>query len=437
MPNNPRTAYPYVKDSEHDLFGDFDAPEIEAEMIGSGRVEGSDDHYATFKVTVADVKRFTEFAGIRNTAVTMDMGGGVTRDTTVWYTLSRYQITPPDAKTPESYVDSVTVPVSGMASLKFLIDDGSLKTNYKAADSESETYYLHILVDGEELLWDQLYLRISASDTVGNQAVSDPPEQFDYLIDTFAPTVHFESVTREGVVVNDKGRIDITVNISATDYSEIDQMLYYVGDDWRADGTEWSVLTVEPGKTVSGQFTKRYGDDTGETDKVYTDTLWVKAIDKYGNESQPVAKMIVVSTQKPTVNAVAETDLNLASNAHVITVSGAPVSDLEGKTAYTRVYVTPVGDSEYSYVTTVKTGETVNVLGFEGLTWYKVKVSADDKFTYVSDGERVEAGYRLDSNSILYGLFTYYGDNCLHNNTSIIFYSMLYAHVLYLLGIVP
>ena len=409
-----RTAYINVKEPSTTLYADLTAPEAAVRLVGSGTVEPVEEgapksYYATMEITVKDVADYTEIAGLVNTKVSVSIGGGVSRDTAVRYILSDTQAVPPADKVAGNYPLGVTLSPNGMSTVKFTANDGSSVINYPILENEA-TYYLHLFVEQDDIVIDDLYVEVRAEDIAGNTVKTDPPAYIEYFVDEVAPKPKFAGVKREGVMVNEKMRINVTVNMEATDISVIDRMLYYIGEDPNAADADWQVVPIEPGETVTGKITKQYGDDTDESDKLYADILWIKAVDVHGNMSEPVSKHIVLSTQKPITDARSETDLNRVSNAHRIIVTGAPASDLDGSTAYTRVYVTPVDDPTYSYMTIVATGESVNVLGFEGLTWYRVKRSVNDKFTEVSAPETVGENYVLTESSVLYDLFTYYGE---------------------------
>ena len=407
-----RIAYPHVIDPNTDLYADFTKPEYSVRYVGEGTVdkEGGKNYWVTAEISVNDVEYYKRVAGIVGSTVSVSIGGGVDKDTNIRYILSDSQALPPEEKTANSYPLDTVISEYGFSTLRFTASDGSTQMNYPVLE-DSAKYYLHIFIEGGEVLLENLLIRVHLDDLVGNSCDSEVPELVKYVVDEIPPELRHDSIKRRVVVNEEQGRtaIEVTLGFYAKDWSRVEGMQYLIGDDPNAEGGIWKDIIIVPGESATGSITLEYGD-APEDDGVHSDIVWVRAVDDFGNCSKPVARQVLLSTEKPITDVSYTTDLNKASNRHDITVKGAPLDELYGLNAYTRVYVTPLDDPEYSYLTIVATGEEANILGIRGLEWYKVKVGAGDVFSEVIGPETVGDDYLLTEDSILYDLITYYGE---------------------------
>ncbi|MBO5416398.1 MAG: hypothetical protein J6A83_07190 [Clostridia bacterium] len=395
-----KTAYINVVEPSNILYGDFTSPTVTTESFAIEVHEPDESDPAKYyKISIGfdlkDVENYSQISGLLGTSADIVIGGGVDKDTTVKFLISESSL-PPQSK--DDYTNELILRKNAMTKA------GSVTV----LNAESK-YYLHLLIESDELYIDDLFVALDGEDISGNQTKIDPPDTIEYLVDEIAPKLHFSSQKKQAI--NDNTQIELTIGVSATDRNRIDRLLYYFDDGSAEEGAEpdWKVWEFEPGSDIYAEASWIYGGYGEDSDKIYTQTLWVKAIDEFGNECEPVAKTISLSLEKPSTHATLEGDINNVSNHHKITVVGPDASAFDGADAYTRVTVTPIDDPEYSYVTLVKTGETANILGFEGLTWYKVKLGLNN-YTHVSSPEYVPAGYVLTEGSLMYSLFTYYGE---------------------------
>ena len=387
-----KTAYPNVVLPSNILCADLSAPTVNASSFAKRDEvldDGSVEHYISLLVSACDVENYKTVAGMLGTKVALSLGGGIVGKASVKYLLSD-SATPPESK-------------SGYTGAFELCENQSVPVGVYSIANKATDKYLHLYINGENIYIDDLYLSVNACDTVGNSTDTEAPRVIDYFIDGAAPTVKF--ISQEMKAVDNNTKIDVDLSINALDDSKITRILYYVGAS--VENAEWQVLEFTSGEDITEKISLHYGGDGEEFDKVYNDTVWVKAFDEYGNESEPVSKSISVSLEKPMTEVKYEGDLNKVSTNHKITVTGPRVSHA-GVDGYTRVTLTPDG-SDYSYVTVVKSGEAFNVLGFEGLSWYRVRLGVD-KYIEVSAPELVNEGYTLNSESVLYELFKYYGE---------------------------
>ncbi|MBQ8164075.1 MAG: hypothetical protein IJZ93_06925 [Clostridia bacterium] len=390
-----KTAYANVVEPSRKMYADFTPPEVTYEYYAMNTEEP--DYTASISISVEDIVNYSQIAGLLGTTAYVSIGGGVEKDTRVKYILTENAI-PPEEKS--GYTNELTLKKNAMSPIgTFTILNATTKT------------YLHLLIESDELFIDDLFIAVEAEDIVGNISEIDPPETIEYMVDEIAPETEY--VTQSAQVLNQNTQIEMSWSVYAHDRNNIDRFLYYFGDEYTgAEGEaapEWLPLVITPGNEAEAVIKKTYGGLGEGSDVIHTDTLWIKAIDEYGNESEPIAKYITVSLEKPSTNAKFEGDITAVSDHHKITVTGADPALLDGADAYTRVTLTPIDNKEYSYVTLVKTGETVDVLSFKGRTWYRVKLGTDS-YTEVSAGEIVTDDYTLTEDSVLYGLFTYYGD---------------------------
>jgi len=407
-----RTAYPHVIDPNTELYADFTAPEYSVRYVGEGTVEkeGGKNYWVSAEISIKDIQNYKKVAGLVGSTVSVSLGGGVDKDTEIRYLLSDKEALPPAEKLAENYPNGTVISEYGFSTLRFTASDGSAIMNYPILEDE-KTYYLHIFLEGGEILLENLFIRVGLDDTVGNSLDSTVPELVEYIVDEIPPVVRHDKITRETVYdgTQEKTGIRVTLDFSAKDFSTVEGMQYLVGDDPNAADAVWQDIIIEPGRAATGRITLDYGADVME-DGVHSDTVWIRAVDYYGNLSEPAARQVLLSTEKPVTDVSYSTDLNRASNKHEITVKGAPAAELDGTPAYTRVYVTPVDEPEYSYLTLVATGESASILGFKGLSWYKVKIGTGDVYAEVYGPETVGDDYELTEDSLLYDLFTYYGE---------------------------
>jgi len=407
-----RTAYPHVIAPEAELYADFTNPEYSVRYVGEGTVEKENgkNYWVTAEINISDKENYERIAGLVGSTASVSVAGGVKKDTKIRYLLSDTEALPPEEKISENYPGETVLSEHGFSTLRFTASDGSAVMNYPVLEDTAK-YYLHIFVEGGEVLLEDLLVRVDIDDLVGNSADNSSLAVIDYIIDEVPPEIRHDSIKRENVISEELGRtvIKVTLGISANDPSWIEGMQYFVGEDPSAEDAVWQDIVIRSGESASAEIVLEYGD-IPEEDGVQSDTVWVRAVDSFGNLSAPVPRQVLLSTEKPMTDVSYSTDLNRPNSQHQITVKGAPQDELYGLNAYTRVYVTPVDNPEYAYVTLVATGEEANILGFAGLTWYKVKVGAGDVFTEVQGPETVGDGYTLTESSLLYDLFTYYGE---------------------------
>lgn len=407
-----RTAYPHVVDPVEELYADFTKPEYSVRYVGEGTVEkeGGKNYWVTAEISVNDAEKYKRIAGLVGSTVSVSIGGGVEKTTNVRYLLSDTVAVPPEEKTAANYPNETVIAEHGLSTLRFTTSDGKTVMNFPVLENSAK-YYLHIFIEGGEVLLENLLVRVDLDDLMGNSTSSDYPGLVEYIVDEIPPVVKFDSIKRNNVMNEQLGKttIEVILDIHAKDWSLVEGMQYFVGEDPNAEDALFRDIVIEPGESAFASITLEYGE-LPEEDGVHSDIVWVRAVDKYGNYSKPVAKQVLLSTEKPATDVSYTTDLNRPNNKHEIFVKGAPKDELYGLTAYTRVYVTPTENPEYSYVTLVATGEEANVLGFKGLIWYKVKIGTGDIFTEVYGPETVGEDYLLSEDSILYDLFTYYGE---------------------------
>ena len=397
-----KTAYPYLPNPVSDIYADFDAPLVTLQKYASySNVEDGESgaHYkVSIKIGVKDADHLERYAGLLGNKMFVKLGAGIENDTKVKYVFGSNPVAP---DSPDGYTNETTLSKNGYA------DVGSETLLNKETAS-----YLHLLFDSDSISLDKLFVNVLVEDAVGNRANINPTGIVDYMVDTFAPTLKCEYKTAKAI--NGNTQIEMKIGVSASDLSEVVQVLY----GWSEDGFEdikWNPVVIEKGSLVVGEITRVFGDEIpkDDTDNVYIESLWIKAIDKYGNESKPIEIPVALSTQKPLTNATFSADYNAVNRNHSVIVKGPDASALDNTDAYTRVTVTPMVDGNQkkvtSYVTLVKTGEEIDLLSFTGLTWYKVTTSGEI-YTDVSSPELIDENYVLNKDSIMYGLFTHYGE---------------------------
>ncbi len=406
-----KRAFPNVKDAVTDIYADFTGPEVTLRKYAAYSntetdTEGENNlpHYkVSIAIGIQDIASYTRYANLIGSKMFVELGGGVSKDTSFRYIFTDNPTAP---ETVEGYTSLGTISKDG----KWSVGSTTLLNNYTEM-------YLHVLFETNDIYLDELYVNVTAEDAVGNKAAEVPTDTLDYKIDEIAPEVKYEY--RYAKAVDNNTNIEVYIGASAKDSSDIVQILYCWGanpdeeipdlpDSVITEKAEWQTAVFERGMDITVEVMRKFGDGTPDSDKVYSETLYLKAVDEYGNSSQPVTIDVAVSVQKPATNMRFEGDMNAVSRDHRVIITGPDASVFDNSDAYTRVTVTPTG-SEYSYVTLVKTGETANILSFKGLTWYKVKRDGN-AYTYVSAPETIGEDYKLFENSIMYDLFTYYGD---------------------------
>ncbi len=396
---NGKTAFERVVAPSNKLYADFTAPNVTLEKYAAEEhepvAEGESKYYTvSISINIEDVNNYSQIAGILGTRAAISIGGGVDKATSVKYLLSDNSIPPEDAS---GYVGGVAE----------LLPNGMCAVGGFTLIKSSEARYLHLLIESDEIYIDGLFIAVDAEDIAGNITEVEPPDEIEYLIDEIAPEVKF---TSQSITATDgNAEMDVSIGISASDRNSITGIYYYMeGNVADGESPVWIPLVIDSGKEVEDEILIHYGGPDAESNRTYSDTLWLKATDEYGNESQPVAYYINLSLEKPLTNVSYEGNLNLVSNAHRITVTGPDLSS-QGAKGYTRVTLTPIDNPEYSYVTVVGTGEAVNLLSFVGREWYRVRTELD-RYTEVSSPVTVTEDYELTESSPLYGLFSYYGD---------------------------
>lgn len=393
------TAYPYVKDPDSIMYGDFTPPTVTVSKTVE-RVVTAEDAPTYYRVSaeilIEDVQDNPKIAGLRGGEARIGIGGGVEKETKIHYVLTDDPVPPED---PAAYNREAYLVPNGMATLGTML----LLNN-------AERLYVHMLTQSNEIYLNGLQVDAQVSDLVGNKATEDLPGELEYIIDEIPPTVTV--ISKTAVPTNGNSSMLLSVGVEAADHTRVDQVLYCFGGDTPPDDARWSVAVIEEfGASVIATLEREYGDPDDpnpDENRIYTETLWVKAIDTYGNESQPVGTDIQLSLAKP--SAVVDYK-GISSEIHrggELLVSGPKASLFDQSDAYTRITLTPLADEIDSYVTLVKTGqEDVDILSLTGLTWYRVKV-ADGRYEAVSPPLLITESYTGDA--VFDGLTEYYGD---------------------------
>ena len=397
-----KTAYPYLPDPVSDIYIDLDAPIVTLEKYASySNAEDGDGggyYKVSIKIGVKDADHLERYAGLLGSKMFVKLGAGIENDTRVKYVFGSNPVAP---DSPDGYTNETTLSKNGYAD----VGSETLLNQY----TES---YLHLLFDSTNVSLDDLFVNIHVEDAVGNSASINPTGVVDYMVDTVAPTINCEYKASKSI--NGNTQVEMKIGVSASDLSEVVQLLYGWSED-ESDNVKWNPVVIEKGSRVVGEITRIFGDEipVGDADDIYLENLWFKAIDKYGNESQPIMIPVALSTQKPLTNATFSGDYNAVNRNHSVIVKGPDASAFDDTDAYTRVTVTPTVSGNQSivtsYVTLVKTGEEIDLLSFEGLTWYKV-TTFGGVYASVSAPEKIDEGYVLSKDSIMYGLFTHYGE---------------------------
>ncbi len=393
-----KTAFANVITPSSKLYADFTAPNVTIEKYAveehEAEADGEGKYYTlSLSINIEDVNNYSEIAGIIGTKADISIGGGVDKATSFKYLISESAVPPDD--------------VSGYVEASELVPNGMSAVGDVTLINASNAWYLHLLIEGGEIYIDDLFVAVEAEDIAGNISEVDPPDTIEYLVDEIAPEVKFTSQSMSAT--NGNTEMDVSIGISASDRNDITGVYYYIESNVaEGESPVWIPLVIESGKEVEDEILLHYGGLDVENNRTYSDIIWLKATDEYGNESQPVAHYINLSLEKPSTKVSYEGNLNHVSNSHKITVRG-PDASSHGDVGYTRVTLTPLGSPEYSYVTVVRTGETVDLLSFVGTEWYRVKIGLD-VYSEVSSPETVTDDYELTESSVLYGLLNYYGE---------------------------
>ncbi len=393
------TAYPYVKDPDSIMYGDFTPPAVTVRKTVERVVtaEAAPTVYrVTAEVLIEETPDSPKVVGLRGGEARIGIGGGVEKETKIRYVLTDDPVPPED---PAAYDREAYLVPNGMVTLGTML----LLNN-------TERLYIHMLTESNQIYLNGLQVDAQVSDLVGNVAAAGLPGEIEYLIDEIPPTVAVLSKT--AVPTNGNSTILLTVDVEAADHTRVDQVLYCFGGETPADDAEWSVAVIEAfGSSVTASLEREYGDanhPNPDENRIYTEILWVKAMDSHGNESQPLGTEIRLSLAKP--SAVVEYH-GIASEIHrggELLISGPEASLFDGDDAYTRITLTPLGDETYAYVTLVKTGQKdVDILSLTGLTWYRVKV-AGGRYEEVSAPLQITESY--GGNAVFNRLTDYYGD---------------------------
>lgn len=398
-----KTPYPHLPNSVTDIYVDFSKPVITVDKYAvysntedDGKVEGDKSNYKiSFSIGVEDKADYERIANLLGSKMFVYINGEVEKDTAVKYLFS-------DNPTPPETVD-------GYTNSGYVSKDGRLYVGSVTLLNNYTEMYLHLCFETDGIYLDGLNIFVSVEDAVGNSTENDVPISVEYLIDEIAPTVQEEY--RRAEVIDNNQAVKAYFGFSASDTNDVTEVKYAWGTDPSAVPEEWSVATITQGSNPTFEVTREFGGITEDegANKVYEEVLWIKAIDEFSNESEPMAIYFAISLAKPQTNVKFEGDINALSNSHKLTVTGPEKSVFDGSDAYTRVTVTPVDNSEYSYVTLVKSGEAINPLSFEGLTWYRVVIK-DGIYTEVSEAIELGENYVLSESDIMYGLLSCYGE---------------------------
>ena len=399
-----KTAYPYAPAPANQMIGDFTPPEVTVTRLFMNYPESENGNYLVgIKATVAeDISNPPYYSGTLQTFAEIKLGGKVLSATNAKYIVSYNELRPADAADKiSSEGKNTVVPVSGTVSLG----------NYPVP-SDRQDYYIYIMVASGDTLVDGLSITVDANDLAGNDSLNDtfPIECF---IDEVAPVVSFKKSAKiDFGGTND--RAVVTIPISVSDYSDVVSLKFAwnVNPDEVIDPTsdvKWLDHKVQSGKEINTEIvTGEYGG-LDQENKVYNELLFVKAVDEHGNESRVVTYLFTVSTEKPLTDAEMITDPNIPTSKPEIIVNGPPAASYnDSLEAFTRVTVT-FKDSQWQYVTVVKTGERVDLFSFEGREWYRVKRSGN-AYDAVEKINVIGESFTLTKDHPFYELFTYYGD---------------------------
>ena len=391
--------YPYFDNPITDMRVDLTSPTVSARLVSDQTVENGDDRYytAVLELTLADVVNYERIAGLVGGDLTLSLGAGVEENVNFRYRMGT-DVTPP--ATAEDYTGEGV-----------LSKNGFTKVGYINIVSDPLKVYLHLLIEQDGIYVNDLKLDARVTDAVGNpNDQTEIPILVDYLIDEVPPEVSITGKTATATEGNTK--MELAVGVSATDPSAVERIEYFVGiDPYDAEAT-WTPLVISGDTDATATVNREYGG-IGAENGIVSETVWVRAYDRFGNCSEPVSTFVQMSLEKPSTNAQLLTDGNEVRTDHAIRVQGPAASSLDGTDAYTRVTLSPLMGNGFAYVVLVKTGESVNVLDLADVTYYKVEIATSvntEIYTDVSDPYRYRSGETVDEDHILYDLFNYYGD---------------------------
>lgn len=392
------TAYPYVPAPNNIMYADLNPPTVEVRKT----VERTDEtetagkfYKVSCEITASDGNENQKVSGLEGAVLLLSLVGGVEEETPIRYLLST-DPTPPENN--EDYIKSA-----------LLSPNGKISIGQITLINSSERFYLHILTESGGIYVNDLEIIANLSDIVGNGIETEISNNVEYIIDEIAPTVSIDS--KRATAGENNSTVNLTVNISAKDHTRVDRLLYCFGSDTLVGDEEWQVAEIDDfGSIVTATVSREYGDPNSQNpdvNRIYSETLWVKAFDMYGNESQPTKVEISLSLQKPSTVVKYSADPNKINRGGELLVSGPERSSFDGSDAYTRVTITPMENSEYSYVTLVKTEENdVDILALSGLVWYRVRIE-DGLYKEVSAPVDLSQNY---SGDLLDGLLNCYGE---------------------------
>ena len=400
--------YPYFDRPITDMRLDSTAPTVAARLLEDKKSEEEGNRYysAVVELVLADTVDYERIAGLVGGEVTVSLGAKVEDEVDFRYLLSTDPI-PPTSK--EGYTAEATIAKGGYERV------GSL-----TVANDPEKLYLHIFIDQPSVYLEDLLLDVRLTDAAGNlNDAKDLPILLDYVIDEVPPEVKIVSKTATATSENTK--IVLDVSVAAVDHSVVEGLQYYVGDDPGAEGVSWTPIIIDAsGTDVTGSFIREYGGIDPAASKVISETIWVRAYDKFLNYSEPVSTYVSLSLEKPATRAELKTDGMAVSTYHELIVDGPAASTLTGDDAYTRVTITPIGAQDFIYVVLVRTGEKVSILDLLGkdgtysdkAQYYKVKTErsgGDVVYTEVEGPVSYSEGDPLEGH-LLEELFGYYGE---------------------------
>lgn len=389
------TAYPYVKDPNNLMYADLTPPLVEIRKTVSSEDEIDDGKYykVSAEITVSDGDS-KNVSGLMESPMFISVGGGVESKTDIRYILSTSP-NPPDS-------------IDGYENKAILSENSMISIGGKKLINNTERFYVHIIAKSGGIYLKDLEFTVNVNDAAGNEARNDIQHKVDYIIDEISPTVKVDSKT--ATATDGNSSIKLTVSASASDHTRVDRILYFFGDSIPKNDSEWKVAEIEKFQSnVSVNIEKEYGNsntDNPDENKIHEETLYIKAYDMYGNESETVKTEIRLSLEKPATVSKYIGDSNKINRGGELLISGADASVFDGADAYTRVTVSPM-DDEYSYVTLVKTGEIdVDILSLVGLSWYRVRIE-DGSYVDVTPAIALDESYSGDA---LDGLVNCYGE---------------------------
>ena len=404
-----KEAFPYVIEPSRQLYGDFTKPTLSGKKLQSTEPsDGKNYHTFTAELKIEeDTSSPPYYAGIATTEAEFFLSGTVQEPVTVRYVISSSATPPEDAA---AYTKTAIIPVNGESYL------GKMPVT-----SESVTWYLHLLAESGSLLVDDICIRVTGEDLVGNAV--ETYFDLEWQIDEIAPTVSFTGKRVEYTQENTAALVAVTLRM--WDYNQVVSLKYRWGSEndtvdpdqtstEHGQSVAWTDLEITPGASALATVERTFGGLDPTQNIIHTETLWVKVTDMAGNESEPICFYVVISTDKPDTHVEINSDLNALTSYPKITVTGPPAL-ADGTPAYTRVTIAPnsvYGSWGMEYTTVVASGETLDLFSFAG-KWYRVARFADMFDTvYELDEFDPEAVY-ADDGDLMNGwddLINHYGE---------------------------